>query len=539
MNDKYFIYARKSSEAEDRQVLSIDSQVNELQKLSKRLKLPVLEVLTESQSAKAPGRPVFNEMMQRVYNEEIKGIICWKLDRLARNAVDGGTIIWALKQNNIEIVTPSQIYNQQGENAFMMYVEFGMAQKFIDDLSKNVKRGLMAKVEKGWYPVVAPVGYLNTPDREKGFKIVIKDPKRFPIIRKMWDLILTGAYTPSQVLEKANNEWGLRTVKFHKQGGNPLSRSAVYRLFTNPFYYGWFEFNGKLYEGKHEPMVTVEEFDRVQVLLGRKGRPRPQTHQFALTGLITCGECGCMITAETKTKYYPTTKNTAHYTYYHCTRKKKEVKCRQKPITEPDLEKQIDGVLAKIQISEKFKDWALEYLHEVNEQEVDDRTVIYKSLQEAYNAIQGKLDSLLDLRIRELISDNEYTQKKEVLLKEQTGLKERLGDTENRASRWLELSEKTFNFACHARDWFANGGLEDKKRILLTIGSDFVLKDKKIAVQLQGPYLIIQDAKEHEEKYTDRLELPKKIVLSPQIRDFAIQNPTWLRRRDSNLQPSP
>src|SRR3989344_2993404 len=114
--------------------------------------------------------------MSRIYAGEVQGIICWKLDRLARNPVDGGSIIWAIKQNGIEIITPAQTYNQIGENSFMMYVEFGMAQKFIDDLSKNVKRGLMAKVEKGWYPVVAPLGYLNTPDREKGFKIVVKDP---------------------------------------------------------------------------------------------------------------------------------------------------------------------------------------------------------------------------------------------------------------------------------------------------------------------------------------------------------------------------
>lgn len=528
--EKYIIYARKSSEAEDRQVLSIDSQINELRKLTGKLGLSSFEVFTESKSAKEPGRPVFNKMMQKVYEGNVKGIICWKLDRLARNAVDGGAIIYALKQNGIEIVTPSQSYSQGSENAFMMYVEFGMAQKFIDDLSKNVKRGLMAKVEKGWYPVVAPIGYLNTPDREKGFKVVVKDLKRFPIIRKMWDLMLTGSYTPPQILEIANNEWGLRTKKFRRQGGNPLSRSGIYRLFTNSFYYGWFEFKGKLYKGKHEPMVTEEEFDKVQVILGRKGRPRLQTHHFPFTGTISCGECGCSITAETKTKFYPTTKNLANYTYYHCTKKKQGISCHQKPIREEKLENQIDTMLAKIQISESFKDWALKYLHEIHEQETDDRTTIYQSLQEAYNAVQGKLDSLLDLRIRELISDKEYTQKKEILIKEQIGLKEKLGDTENRASKWLELSEKTFNLACYARYWFKNGSLEDKKTILQTIGSDFILKDGKLTIQLQKPFFIIQDANEHEEKYAKRLELPKKIVLSPQIRDLALQNPTWLRR---------
>ena len=528
--NKYFIYARKSSESEDRQVLSIESQIKELKELSERLKLPILEVLTESQSAKAPGRLVFNQMMQRVYIGEVKGVICWKLDRLARNAVDGGTIIWALKQNGIEIITPSQTYSQGSENTLLMYVEFGMAQKFIDDLSKNVKRGLMAKVEKGWYPVVAPIGYLNTPNKEKGFKTIIKDHKRFSIIRKMWDLMVMGTYNPPQILEIANNEWGLRTKKFRKQGGNPLSRSGIYRLFTNPFYYGWFEFNGKLYKGNHEPMVTEEEFDKVQIILGRKGRPRLQTHHFPFTGIISCDECGCSITAETKTKFYPKTKHLANYTYYHCTKKKQDIKCHQKPIREDDLENQIDTILTKIQISKEFKDWALKYLHEIHEQETDDRTTIYKNLQEAYNATQDKLDSLLELRIRGLISDNEYTQKKEALLKEQASLKEKLEDTENRASNWLELSEKTFNLACYARYWFKNGTLEEKKTILQTIGSDFLLKDGKLTIQLQKPFFIIKDANEHEEKYAERLELHKNLELSPQTRDLALQNPTWLRR---------
>lgn len=126
-NSKYFIYARKSSESEDRQILSISSQVQELQELSGRLRLDVLEVITESKSAKAPGRPEFNKMMQRVLSGEVKGIICWKLDRLARNPVDGGSVIWAIKQNNIEIVTPSQTFNQASENSILMYIEFGMA----------------------------------------------------------------------------------------------------------------------------------------------------------------------------------------------------------------------------------------------------------------------------------------------------------------------------------------------------------------------------------------------------------------------------
>src|SRR6266705_603849 len=299
----YFIYCRKSSEAEDRQVLSIESQTRELEQLAAKLNLPVAAVLTESKSAKDPGRPVFNQMMQRLYRGEAAGIICWKLDRLARNPVDGGSIIWAIKQHGIKVFTPAQSYGQNDDNTILMYIEFGMAQKYIDDLSRNVKRGLRTKVEKGWYPAVAPAGYLNNRVKDKGEKEIVKDPERFQIVRRIWDLMLTGLYTPPQILKIANDQWGFRSRQLKRLWEKSLSRSGIYYILTNPFYYGWFEYpnrSGQWHEGKHERMITVEEYDRVQALLGRKGNPRATSHAFAFTGLIRCGDCGAMVTAEEK-----------------------------------------------------------------------------------------------------------------------------------------------------------------------------------------------------------------------------------------------
>jgi len=522
----YFVYCRKSTEAEDRQVLSIESQVRELKNIAAKFNLPVVEVLTESKSAKEPGRPVFTQMMQRLYRGEAAGIICWKLDRLARNPVDGGSIIWAIKQQGIKVLTHAQSYAREDDNIILMYIEFGMAQKYVDDLSKNVKRGLKTKIENGWYPGVAPAGYLNNTNNETGKKDLIIDPDRFRLIRRMWDMMLTGLHTPPKILEMANNEWGFRTRRTRKMGGKPLCLSAIYQIFTKPFYYGWFEYpngSGQWYQGRHEPMITQAEYDRVQALLGRTGNPRPKDNfDFAFTGLLRCGECASMVTAEEKHqvicsrcrfKFAYRNRNACprcqipidqmsgalflRYTYYHCTQSKNP-RCPQKSVRGEQLEKQIDQYLSRIQISERFKEWAIKNLHELHEMESGSRNDIIKAQQKAYQECVRRIDNLVKLRTSpdnadgSLLSHEEYLRQRSATLKEKSHLEELLQGTGHRLEQWVNLSEKTFEFACSARTRFAEGTPTTKKEILATIGSNLTLKDKKLCIIARKPLFILE-----------------------------------------------
>ncbi len=529
MNMKnYLLYARKSSESEDRQAASVESQIHELENsIAKILQGSIRKpYFTESMSAKKPGRTEFNKMMDEIesgQNGQINGILCWKLNRLARNPIDGGRIIWAVTQLGVEIITPSKTYTTT--DLLLMYVEFGMANQFISDLTKDTKRGLKNKAEHGWLPSGAKAGYANDKFAEKGSKTLLPDPERFPIVRKMWDHMLTGTYTVMQLLRLLNEEWGYRTPKHKRIGGKPMSRSQIYKTLTDPFYYGKFEYplgSGTWYDGKHQKMITEDEFNKVQMLLGRKGRPRPRSRSFDYTGLLNCGECGAAITAEEKfqiicpeckQKFASQNKSCCpkcqiqidqmkspkllHYVYYHCT-KRKNPDCSQGSMRVEDLENKIDNLLSKIQISERFQEWAFTYINELNDKESVENESILHSLQMARADCETRLNNLLKMKISpqnadgELLNDADYRKQKDLLEKERDDINRKLQGNEYQADNWRTSAEKTFDFACHARHNFETGSVQVKRELLARLGSNLRIKDKNVLVDLEKPLHFIE-----------------------------------------------
>ncbi len=482
----FAIYARKSIESEDRQVLSIDSQVKELQAFAQREGLGSPRIFTESQSAKAPGRTVFGRLVQFVQRGEIDGVICWKLDRLARNPVDGGAIIWAMEEGKLRrICTPQRSFANTGNDKFWMQLEFGMAKKYVDDLSDNVKRGLRAKIEQGWRPGVPPIGYLN--DRLN--KRIIRDDKRFPLVRKMWDLMLSGNYSPATVLKIATEQWGLRTRTSKRMGGGPVAYASIYQHFHNPFYYGAIRSNGVLFPGAHPPMVTKSEFDRVQEILSRSSRLRPKLKRFAFTGLMTCGECGAAITAEHKVNQYG-----YHYTYYHCTKRKRTVRCSQKVIEQRELERQVSAFLATLTIPEEMHAWALRTLRETQLQESRAQQERLSALQKRHENCGVEGNELLNLRLRGLLSDEQFSAKRKELDEERFRLKELIDNfaAHERAINGQILD--TIDFARTAQQRFAAGTEDEKRAILSFTGSNLVLKGKLLQIQPRKPLSVIQKA---------------------------------------------
>lgn len=524
---RFFIYCRKSTEAEDRQVLSIESQRSELARLASLRSLDVVEVLTEARSAKEPGRPVFNEMMQRLYRGEAQGVICWKLDRLARNPIDGGAVIWSMKQHGVEILTPTQSFRQADDNTILMYIEFGMAQKYIEDLSRNVKRGLRAKLEKGWFPSVAPVGYLNQRSPDTGENRIGIDPVRFPLVKRIWEYALSGRYTPPQILKIANDQWGFRTRQTHRQGNRPLTRSAVYRILTDPFYYGSFEYprgSGTWWRGRHMAMISEDEFNVVQARLGRRGNTRARTRHFAFSGLMVCGSCGAAVTAEEKEQLICTRCRTKFslrgkercpsctvqidrmpeakrltYTYYHCTRRKVP-RCTERSIRAEQIESQLADFLGRITIPAPLLDYALRRIPEFYGELAAATSTAAESRKHALGETTARLQHLIALKTSpanvdgSLLSDAEYAAQRHALLQRKERL-ERAVAHHGRTEEARRQAAKTFAFAHELRRRFEKAPPDEKKTLICEVGSNLTLRGKQVRIEAREPFSFLANVR--------------------------------------------
>ena len=529
---KYFAYVRKSTEGEERQALSIESQKDSVRKVFPDL--DIVDILEEKHSAFKPyNRPVFEDMTRRIKLGEASGIIAWHPDRLSRNEIDASTITYLVRTGIIDdLKFGSYNFDNSPEGIMMLQLALSQSQYFSSKLGKDVKRGLEKKVSLGWLPGLAPEGYLNDMRLEKGQRTIITDKKRSILLRKAFDLMLTGAYTAQEVLNILNNEWNYRTVKKRKIGGGPLARSVWYKMLSNPFYTGVIVYNGKESKGRHKPLITLDEFNRIQEILGLRGcKRRPQKHNFAYSGMFKCAVCGCGITAEHKTKYLKAKKEVKGYDYYHCTHKKKEANCRQGSVEENDITDEVVGRLHKLEINPLFLEWALDYLDTQKGQAQAQNKEIKANKDNRAKELEAQLSSLTMMRAKNLIDDEEYLKEKITLKKELEKL-QKIDNKKETENDLIELTKEKFIFATYGKKKFVEGDKTTKKEILADLGSNREIKDKKVHIYLHKWLLPIYDNAEIYNAKLTRLE-PEKFGLDYRKSDvLASLRLSWLAYRD-------
>jgi site-specific DNA recombinase len=413
-------------------------------------------------------------MLARVELGHADGILAWHPDRLARNSVDGGKIIYLVDSQQVKALKfPTFWFEATPQGKFMLNIAFGQSKYFVDNLSENTKRGLRQKLRRGEWPGWAPVGYLN----DKLKHIVVPDPERAPLVRKLFERYATSKHSLKDIQNIA------KSIGLFSRSGKVLSVSLIQSILSNPFYYGVFRYNGELYEAKHEPIITKKLFDGVQKVMANKAKPKKQHKvvEYPYRGLCVCAECGCAITSETQKGHH----------YYRCT--KKRGACSQKYVREEVLTEQINDVIKKVSLPPSWADKMLTKLEEDREQEAQDGTRFAQNLKSEISVCDEKLEKLLDAHLDEMISKEEYVSKKQKLLNKKVEISEQLADFEHNGNYWLEPMRLFILDSKQAEIIAAKENLPAKRDFLKKIGSNPLLRDRALAVSWQNPWKILAD----------------------------------------------
>jgi len=346
---RYCLYARKSSERDELQALSVDSQVKEMLDMADRDGINVVDTYRESHSAKDSGqRPVFMQLISDLRSKKFNGILTWAPDRLSRNAGDLGSLVDLMDQGLLEeIRTHGQNFRNSPNEKFLLMILCSQAKLENDNRGLNVKRGLRAKCEMGYRPGVAPLGYLNNKFADKGQKKVELDPVRAPIIKQMFERSAAGE-SGHKIMRWMNTK-----TDFTTRSGKKIVLSMIYRILRDTYYYGKFEYprgSGQWYMVNHESITTKDVFDRAQENLTVAPKRKPGTQEFDFTRMIQCGSCGSGVTAEEKFKHL-SDGTVRRYVYYHCS-KGKRIPCDEPYIREEDLLTQLLQLIDEIEIDE-------------------------------------------------------------------------------------------------------------------------------------------------------------------------------------------
>jgi len=436
-----------------------------LQKVADVNNISVCETFIEARSAKEPHtRPEFERLVKSIERGSVHGILTWSINRLSRNLVDGGIIAHLLQSGKLEFIkTPDRTYRPE-DNVLLLSIENGMAAGYIQELRRNVIRGMQGKRDRGWFPHRAPIGYLNNPYTRE----IDVDPERFPLLQKGFEMILNGGSSIAEV-HRALVASGL-TRRMGQKGTKPLTEAAFYAIFSNPFYMGKFRNRGQLVTGKHVPLISEYDYYRIQEMIGRAPKRKLNKHIFAYSGLFRCGVCGCQIVGDRKVKTLRTgAKRT--YIYYRCSGAKG---CTLESVREDKIDRTVKKLFDSLSISTKFAEWAMNAIHQQVERDLEVLGQSQAQLSARLTSSEERLERLHQMRINGEIDREEYVNLKAGVQQQIDTARSHLDVVSTAEERMHRYLSDKISAAVHAKK-FAQESWPAKRSMICAVGNNHLV----------------------------------------------------------------
>ncbi len=482
---KAIILVRVSTE-EQEEGHSLDAQKARLIEYCQRHRLQVLETYVVVESSTKGDRRKFMEMIEFAKKQpQTVAIVADAVDRIQRSFKDSVYLDELIRKEKIELhfYREGMIISKDASASDIMRWDFSVmgAKSYVLQLSENVKRSLDWKIKKGEWIGPAPIGYLNERD-DKGNSHIFVDPLRGPLIRRFFMEYAKGTYTLSDMVRKCK-QWGLRTKK-----GSPLSKSTMFQLVQNPFYYGEMLVKGELYPHKYEPLITRDLFMECKAVReGWDKKPfKYRGKEYLFRGILTCGVTGKVVTADTKKKTYANG-TTSEWTYL-CTgnpaNPDKKMWVREDKVIE-----QLEAIFLRIGFkNQKLVNLAIEAIKESNKakQQWHDRELA--GLKKEHTDIQSRLDRMLDLLADGIIDKDEFRAKKESAKQRQHEITELIQAYDGADDAFFNTMEKLLKLATNAHSAFMGSKMEEKRELVIFVFSNLQLKGATLCYTLNFPF---------------------------------------------------
>ncbi len=466
-------YGRVSSKEQEKEGFSIPAQWKLLDQYAISEGLRVVRDFVDVETAKKPGRPGFDEMVKFLRRSSVRVLLVEKTDRLYRNLKDYVT----MDELDLEIhfVKESVVLSKDSRSSekFMHGIKVLMAKNYIDNLSEETKKGMLEKAEQSIYPSFAPLGYRNVMG-PNGKRVIEPEPDIAPIITQIFRWYASGECSIIEVTDRARQR-GLVSRGAKK----PISKSNIHKLLRKRVYTGDFDWNGKTYRGSHQPLISTELFDRVQEILDGRytSKQKAAKHEFAFSGLVNCGHCGCALVAERKK---------GKYVYYHCTGNKG--KCQEPYAREEILEECFADLLKGLVFDDDVMDWVTEALHQSHGDQKKFREAAIARLQAEQTKLQNRLDKLYEDRLDGVIDAALFERKTREWRQTQAGLTEQIAQHEDANHDYFEDGVRLLELSNKAYFLFKKQNPREKRKLLNFMCSNSTWKDRTLTATFRQPF---------------------------------------------------